>query len=102
MYELDEKQKETLDKVISFIVNVYVPIFGRINLHPRVPDAPENMLFARDLMKDQGVPDKVRNVFLDHAERWLSPVNAPVVVHKLVPPVLLEDLKRIRTGSVDT
>ena len=60
------------------------------------------MLLTRDLMKIHGVPDKVKEIFLDRAERWLAPVNVAVIVHQEVPPILLEDLKRIRVFSVDT
>ena len=81
---------------------MYVPIFAHTNLHPRVPDGPLIMLKARDLMRLHGVPEAVKTIFLDHAERWLCPINAAVVIHQEIPPILKEDLKKIRTTSVNT
>lgn len=89
-------------KILGYIANVYAPFFVRINLHPRVTDGPENILICRDLMKAYGVPTKVKEIFISHAEKWLSPQNAAVVVHKAVPPVLLEDIKKIRKLAVNT
>ena len=77
-------------------------MFAQISLKPRVPDAPDVMLFCRDLMKAAGVPKKVKDIYLDHAEHWLSPQNGAVVVHQIPPPILLEDVKMIRTKSVKT
>ena len=95
-------QNESLLAILQFVLNVYVPVFVQINLYPSVPDAPGIVLLTRDLMKAANVAEKVRDIFLDHAEKWLSPTNVAVIVHKEAPPVLLEDLKRIRVFSVNT
>ena len=102
LFKLNKIQSCTLLKIIKFIVNVYVPSFVQINLNPSVPFGPENVLVIRDLMKDHGVPEKVKIIFLDHAEKWLSPVNTAVIVHQESPPVSLEDVKRIRVLSTNT
>ena len=102
IFELDNNSYQKLEKIISFIVNVYVPIFIKVNLHPRVPQGPENVLFARDLMKSFGVPDTVKEVFLNHAEQWLCPMNAAVIVHKENPTISSKDIKKIRVTSVNT
>ena len=100
--ELSPEQDETLRAVLGFILNVYVPAFIEINLHPSVPDAPGIVLKTRDLMKAHGVADKVKEIFIDHAEKWLCPKNAAVVIHKEVPPVLPEDLRKLGVFSVNT
>ena len=102
LFQLTKDQTSNLIKIIDFIVNVYVPSFVQINLHPSVPSGPENVLVIRDLMKANVVPEKVKQIFLDHAEKWLSPINAAVVVHKEAPPVSVDDLKKIRKLSVKT
>ena len=66
-YELDTKQKAALLDIVWFVVNVYVPVFVQTNMHPTVPDGPSIILTTRDLMKDYKVPDRVKNIFLDHA-----------------------------------
>lgn len=102
VFDFDKHQCEKLQAIVSFILNVYVPIFVQTNLYPRIPNGPDNVIFARDLMMSFGVPDTVKNIFLNHAEQWLSPVNAAVVVHQETPPISLEDLKKIRVMSVKT
>lgn len=102
VYDLDVEQKTALTAIVNFIVNVYVPIFVQINLHPHVPDGPGIVLLSRDLMMKHGVPDRVKNIFLDHAVTWMSPVNVAVEVHKKDPSILLQDVKNIRKLAVDT
>ena len=58
------------------------------NLTPRVPDGPNIILLTRDLMKDLGVPDKVRDIVLAHAVTWMNPTNVVVVVYQESPPIL--------------
>ena len=43
-------------------------------------------------MKDFGVPHSVKKCFLEHAQHWMSPVNAAVRVHQEAP-VIFEDNK---------
>ena len=102
VYELNHKQMTSLKSIIGFIVNIYVPVFVKTNLAPTVPDAPSIILLTRDLMKDFGVPDSVKQCFLEHAQHWMSPVNAAVCVHQEAPAILKEDLKKIRVLSVNT
>ena len=92
VYELNLKQITSLKSKIGFIVNIYVPLFVETNLTQTVPYAPSIFLLTRDLMKDFGVPHFVKQCFLEHAQHWMSPVNAPVCVHQEAP-VILEDKK---------
>ena len=82
-------------------MNVYVPMFVQTNMHPTVPDGPSIILTTRDLMKDK-IPDRVKNILLDHAVTWLSPTNVAVVAHQESPPILAEDVKKVRDLSVYT
>ena len=102
MYELDEDQKTALKSIVHFILNVYAPVFMKTNLTPRLPDGPDIILLTRDLMKDFGVPDRVKNIFLDHAVTWMSPTNVAVVVHKESPPILANDVRSVRVLTVNT
>ena len=69
IFYLNKKQEARLYKIVSFVANVYVPVFVKTNLHPNVPDGPDVVLLTRDLMKDFGVPEPVKEIFLNHAER---------------------------------
>ena len=102
VFELDNKGCEKLRMIVSFIVNVYVPVFIKINLHPKITQGPEVVLFTRDLLKGFGVPETVKDIFLHHAEQWLSPMNVSVVVHQENPPLSIEDIKKVRVTSVNT
>ena len=53
-------------------------------------------------MKVHGVPDNVKEIFLNHGEKWMSPTNVAVAVHQEVPPILQEDVRQIRVLSVET
>ena len=92
VYELNLKQITSLKSKIGFIVNIYVPLFVETNLTQTVPYVPSIFLLTRDLMKDFGVPHLVKQCFLEHAQHWMSPVNAAVCVHQEAP-VILEDNK---------
>ena len=48
--DMTEMQKTNLLRIVFYIVTVYVPMFLRIHLNPRVPEGPTNMLFQRDLL----------------------------------------------------
>ena len=96
MYELDAKQSKALLDIVTFIVNIYAPVFMQSNITPRVPDGPNIILLTRDLMKDLGVPDRVRDIFLDHAVTWMSPTNVAMVVHQECPPILADDVRALR------
>ena len=67
-------QKGTSNRALSAIITNDANKV-KTNLHPRVPDAPGIILTTRDLMKEIGVPDRVREIFLDHAVTWMSPVQ---------------------------
>ena len=43
-------QKNKLQKIVSYIISVYVPSFLMIHLHPKVPEGPFFSLFQRDLL----------------------------------------------------
>ena len=53
-------------------------------------------------MEAFGVPDRVKNIFLDHAVTWLSPTNVAVVAHQESPPILAEDVRKIRALTLKT
>ena len=92
VYELNLKQITSSKSKIGFIVIIYVLVFVKTNLTPTVPYAPSIILLARDLMKDFGVPHFVKQCILEHAQHWISPVNAAVCVHQEAQ-VILEDNK---------
>ena len=102
VFELDSTQTETLLVILGFILNVYVPVFVQTNLHPRIPDGPDIILLTRDLMKLHGVPSKVKEILLNHAESWMGPINVAVATHQQPPAVLKEDLLKIHVLGVNT
>ena len=102
LFDLDETQEARLERIIEFVVNVYVVVFITINLHPSVPEAPSIVILTRDLMKSINVADKVKEIFLNHASKWLSPINVAVAVHQNNPAINIEELKYISVNSVNT
>ena len=89
-------------EIVRFVVNIYTPVFVQTNLTPRVPDGPGIILTTRDLMMEFGVPERVKDIFLDHAVTWMSPTNVAVVVHRESPPILLQDVRALRVKGVKT
>ena len=47
---LTATQKVKLQKIVSYIISVYVPSFLMIYLHPKAPEGPFLCLFQRDLL----------------------------------------------------
>ena len=77
------------------------PSLHQWKMKPRVPDAPNIVLRSRDLMKQYGVLESVKNCFSIMLNGWMSPVNVAVYVHQEAPTILPE-VKMIRVLSVDT
>ena len=71
---LTNTQKNKLQKILSYIVCVYVPSFLMIHLNPKAPEGP--FIFYRDLLScfveiDPNITDVVMKYFLAHASQWL-------------------------------
>ena len=101
-----EINDEDLDRITSFIVNVYVPMFVRIHLKPKAFDGPSNMLYARDRLLDFALIDTdmahhIRPYLEKHAITWLSPKNVAISCYADNPPFDCNSIKNIRTLSVD-
>ena len=87
-----------LQRIVSNIINVYVPSFLMIHLKPRAPEGPFITLFQRDLIiafRDIN-PEIVKTTmkyFLEHASQWMSWKNVCLSGHPEVPPYSLEAVK---------
>ena len=71
-----DTQKNNLQKIVSYIVCVYVPSFLMIHLNPKAPEGPFLSIFYRDLLScfveiDPNITDVVMKYFLAHASQWL-------------------------------
>ena len=62
LFELSKTDSAKLEKILGFILYVYVPIFASVKMKPRVPDAPNIVLRSRDLMKQYGVLESIKTV----------------------------------------
>ena len=69
IFDLNKEQETRLYKIVSFVANVYVPVFVKTNLHRNLPYGPYVILLTRGLMKDYGVPKPVKEILLNCAER---------------------------------
>ena len=70
---LTDTQKNKLQKIVSYIVCVYVPSFLMIHFKPKAPEGP--FIFHRDLLScfveiDPNIIDVVMKYFLAHALQW--------------------------------
>ena len=71
---LTDTQKNKLQKIVSYIVCVYVPSFLMIHLNPKAPKSP--FILHRDVLScfveiDPNVTDVVMKYFLAHASQRL-------------------------------
>ena len=74
---LTDTQKNKLQKIVSYVVCVYVPSFLMIHLNPKASEGPFLSIFYRDLLScfveiDPNIPEVVMKYFSAHASQWLS------------------------------
>ena len=74
--ELNFNQIAILNNIVQFIVDVYVPSFFQIYLHPSALQGPANVLKMRTFMKACSVSQAAKKCFLDREEKWLNPTTA--------------------------
>ena len=92
---LSNLQQKRLNKIVSFIISVYLPSFIMIHLNPNSAEGPSLTLFQRDLILayrqlEPNIADVVWNYFVPHASKWLSPVNVALSVYAETPPYSVE------------
>ena len=92
---LSNLQRKRLNKIVSFILSVYLPSFIMIHLNPKAAEGPSLTLFQRDLILayrqlEPDIADVVWKYFVPHASKWLSPVNVALSVYAEIPPYSLE------------
>ena len=92
---LSNLQQKRLNKIVSFIISVYLPSFIMIHLNPKAAEGPSLTLFQRDLILayrqlEPNIADVVWNYFVPHASKWLSPVNVALSVYAETPPYSVE------------
>ena len=73
---LNPSQLNVLNKIVQFVVNVYVPSFFQIYLHPSAIQGPSVVLKMRKFMKACGVSQPAKKCFIAHSEKWLNPTTA--------------------------
>ena len=72
--QLSESEIASLNSIVKFILNVYVPSFLTIYLNPSAVQGPKVVLKMRDFMKGCGeVALPAKQCFLSHAATWLNP-----------------------------
>ena len=69
-------QTAILNNIVQFIVDVYIPSFFQIYLHPSALQSPANVLKIRTFMKACSVSQVAKKCFLDYGENWLNPSTA--------------------------
>ena len=70
--ELNDEDLSSLNSIVKFIVNVYVPSFLTIFLHPSAVQGPKVVLMIRDFMRgcgEEALPAK--ECFISHATTWM-------------------------------
>ena len=101
---LSQSEKQKLQRIVSYIINVYLPSFLMIHLKPGAPEGPFLTLFQRDLLFafreiDAEIVKTIMKYFLDHASHWLSWKNVSVSVYADVAPYSVEALKTCSSPS---
>lgn len=79
--ELSDKELSSLNSIVKFIVNVYVPSFLTIFLHPSAVQGPKVVLMIRDFMRgcgEEALPAK--ECFISHAVTWMNPKVAALAL----------------------
>ena len=95
---LTDTQKNKLQKIVSYIVCVYVPSFLMIHLKPKAPEGP--FIFHRDLLScfveiDPNITDVVMKYFLAHASQCFFLKNVALSVHAKVAPYTAKTVKSL-------
>ena len=95
---LTDTQKNKLQKIVSYIVCVYVPSFLLIHLNPKAPEGP--FIFHSDLLScfveiDPNITDVVIKYFLAHALQWFFWKNVALSVHAKVAPYTAKTVKSL-------
>ena len=88
---LSNLQRKRINKTVSFIISVYLPLFIMIHLNPKAAEGPSLTLFQRDVFLvyhqvEPNIAGVVWNYFVPHAPKWLSSVNVPLRVYAETPP----------------
>ena len=95
---LTATQKAKLQKIVSYIIYVYVPSFLMVHLHPKAPEGPFLCLFQRELLCsyfeiEPNISEVAMKYFLSHASQWLSWKNVALSVFAIVAPYTAKQLK---------
>ena len=103
---LTATQKAKLQKIVSYIISVYVPSFLMIHLHPKTPEGPFLCLFQRDLLCsyfeiEPNISEVAMKYFLSHASQWLSWKNVALSVFAEVAPYTAEAVKTSESFPTD-
>ena len=88
---LDERERAKLIRLISYVVSVYIPSFGTIQLKPSAAEGPVITLFQRNLLlayneNDSELGEVALKYFYDHAQQLVTPINVALSVNAEVPP----------------
>ena len=97
-YCVEPVQISRLQRMVSFIVCVYLPAFLAIHLESSAAEGSLVVLFTRDLLlayKEVDLPvfEAIWKHFVQHASQWLSPKNIALRVHAEVPPYTIDAVK---------
>ena len=97
-YCVEPAQISRLQRMVSFIVCVYLPGFLAIHLKSSAAEGPSVALLTRDLLpacKEVDLPvfEAVWKHFVQHASQWLNPKNIAFSVHAKVPPYTIDAVK---------
>ena len=105
-YNVESRDIPKLQRMISFIICVYLPTFLAIHLIPSAAERPSIVLFIRDLLLaykslDESVFNAVWKRFVHHASQWLSSKKVALSVYAEVPPFTVDALKQKKFSSND-
>ena len=95
---VEPAQISKLQRMVSFIVCVYLPAFLAIHLKSSADEGLSVVLFTRDLLlayKEVDLPvfEAIWKHFVQHASQWLSPKNIALSVHAEMPPYTVDAVK---------
>ena len=97
IFDLDDEQNDVLKEIVQFILDVYVPSFFCIYLHPSAIQGPMVYLEIRKYMKACDVSGPAKKCFLDHGVNWLNPKTAALgALHNDI------DMSRLSVRQPDT
>ena len=97
-YCVEPAQISRLQRMVSFIVCVYLPAFLAIHLKSSAAEGPSVVLFNKRFTTCiQGSWfasfEAIWKHFVQHASLWLSPKNIALSVHAEVPPYTVDAVK---------